>query len=253
LPLSTLDYLAAGGAAAAAGAVNALAGGGSLISFPTLVGLGVPAVSANVTNTVSLVPGYLGGSWTQRAELESYLSDSRLLAAVAAVGALAGSALLVSIPSHAFRVAVPFLILTACALLLFQAQLRALVVSRQLGQRRTAVAPLAVGVFLSSLYGGFFGAGLGIMLLAVLGLFRSDPLVRLNALKQALSAVVNVVAAVFFAFSGPVVWSLVPVMAVASVVGGVAGGRLVKRVDSDILRIAVVVIGAAVAVAFWAY
>jgi len=251
LSLGALDYLAAGGAAGAAGAVNALAGGGTLISFPTLVGLGVPPVSANVTNTVSLVPGYLGASWAQRSELETYLSDSRLLAAVAAVGALAGSALLVTISSHAFRAAVPYLILTACALLFFQPRLRTVLASRRAGEGRRAAVLLGGGVFVSSLYGGFFGAGLGIMLLAVLGLCRPDPLVQLNALKQALSAVINIVAALFFVVSGPVVWSLVPVMAVASVIGGTAGGHLVKKVDSDRLRIAVVVIGVAVAIGFW--
>jgi hypothetical protein len=108
-----------------------------------------------------------------------------------------------------------------------------------------------VTVFVAAVYGGFFGAGLGIMLLAVLGLFSTEPLGRVNALKQALSFVINLVAAVFFAFSGEVRWQLVPVMAAASIVGGVLGGRLVRVIDPTMLRRVVVVAGFAVAIVFW--
>jgi len=259
--LSGLDYLAAAGAAAAAGAVNALAGGGTLISFPTLVGIGVPSVAANITNTVSLVPGYLGGSWAQRDDLRPQAKRARPLLAVAALGGLAGSILLVSIPAHAFRVAVPYLILASCVLLLFQDRLRDRLrppapgqgdrvdpAGAQLGHWN---AGLLVAVFGGAVYGGFFGAGLGIMLLAVLGLFSSEPLAKVNALKQALSFAVNLVAAAFFLFSGRVVWELVPVMAVASVLGGIGGGRLAKTVNAVVLRRLVVVAGVGVAVTFW--
>jgi uncharacterized membrane protein YfcA len=259
--LSGLDYLAAAGAAAAAGAVNALAGGGTLISFPTLVGIGVPSVAANITNTVSLVPGYLSGSWAQRDDLRPQAKRARPLLAVAALGGLAGSILLVSIPAHAFRVAVPFLILASCLLLLFQDRMR---------ERLQPLAPdkgggpgpaaaeqgrwrpgLLATVFAGAVYGGFFGAGLGIILLAVLGLFSSEPLAKVNALKQALSFAINLVAAAFFVFSGRVVWELVPVMAAASILGGTGGGRLVRVVNAVILRRLVVLAGVAVAVTFW--
>jgi uncharacterized membrane protein YfcA len=290
--LSGLDYLAAAGAAAAAGAVNALAGGGTLISFPTLVAIGVPAVPANVTNTVSLVPGYLGGAWAQRDDLRPQMRRGQPLLVAAALGGIAGSVLLVSISSHAFKVAVPYLILASCALLLFQDRIRdrlrppgsdLAAAGDPAGAAATPGSPTATGdpatpaangsgaaghqagqeavhwrialllsVFASAVYGGFFGAGLGIMLLAVLGLFSAEPLVKVNALKQALSFVVNLAAAVLFAFSGQVVWGLVPVMAAASIVGGVAGGRLVQVIDAGILRALVVVIGVAVAIAFWA-
>jgi uncharacterized protein len=259
--------VAAGGAAVAAGAINALAGGGTLISFPTLVGLGVPPVPANVTNTVALVPGYVAGTWAQKDDLKPQLEHSRPLAAVAAAGGLGGSILLVVIPAEAFRTAIPYLILLSCALLFFQERLRKLVMrSHTPGPRSgsgTGAASATMGqathwrvfllalVFLASIYGGFFGAGLGIVFLAILGLFTTESLVKVNALKQALSFVVNVVAAVFFAFSGHVVWILVPVMAVASVAGGGLGGRLAKVVNSDVLRGVVVVIGLGVAVAFW--
>src|SRR3984957_10187098 len=112
-----LDYLAAAGAAGAAGAINALAGGGTLVSFPTLVALGVPAVPANVTNTVSLLPGYLAGTWAQRDDLRPQLDQTRALAGAAAAGGLGGSILLVAIPVTVFRLAVPYLILASCALL----------------------------------------------------------------------------------------------------------------------------------------
>lgn len=231
-----------------AGAVNALAGGGTLISFPVLVGLGVPAVAANVTNTVSLVPGYLAGSWTQRDDLRPQLAHARLLSAVAAAGGLAGSVLLVSVPETAFRASVPYLILVSCILLAFGNRLRPADSTRE-GRRHPLL--LASSIFLGAVYGGFFGAGLGIMVLALLGLFSSEPLTKLNALKQALSFVINVVAAVFFVFSGRTVWVLVPVMAVASMAGGVVGGRLVRTIDPEILRRIVVVVGVGIAISFW--
>ncbi len=122
--LDVLDYLAAAGAGGAAGAINALAGGGTLVSFSTLVALGVPPVTANVTNTVSLVPGYLTGAWAQRDDLRLQIRHAWALAATAFIGGLCGSVLLVTIPAHAFRVVVPYLILLACALLLAQDWLR---------------------------------------------------------------------------------------------------------------------------------
>lgn len=275
MSLSGLDYLAAGGAAVVAGAINALAGGGTLISFPTLVGIGVPAVPANVTNTVALLPGYLGGTWAQREDLRPHMDHARGLAAAGAAGGLAGSVLLVTIPAHDFRVSVPYLILASCLLLLSQERVRRFVGGNALvppgvgaDTSAGAVAPvqpaptrsggrmhrspaLTISVFAAAVYGGFFGAGLGIVLLAILGLFHAGPLSKVNALKQALSFVINVVAAVFFSFSGHVRWELVPVMAVASVIGGFAGGRLAGRISGDQLRKVVVVAGLAAAVALW--
>jgi uncharacterized membrane protein YfcA len=292
MELSALDYLAAGGAAGVAGIINSVAGGGTLVSFPTLVAIGVPPVSANVTNTVALVPGYLGGSWAQRDDLVPQLGHARLLSAVSAAGGLAGSILLVSISAHAFRASVPYLILLSCLLLLGQDRVRRVVGAHgdrlgnggpleaglaapagspgvDAGPGTGAVAPglsastrreggpktrpaLVVSVFAAAVYGGYFGAGLGIMLLAILGVFSTESLTRSNALKQALSLVINTVAAVFFAFSGHVQWSLVPVMAVASIVGGTVGGRWVTRISGDLLRRLVVIAGLGVAAAFWA-
>ena len=254
-----LDYLAVAGASLAAGMVNALAGGGTLISFPTLVGLGVPALSANVTNTVALVPGYLSGTYAQRDDLRPQVGRAKKMAVLAAVGGLGGSVLLVVTPGSAFRVAVPYLILLASALLLTQDHLRRLVDRR--AERRVEAGPpgttarrpwaIAITVCAAGVYGGYFGAGMGIMLLAVLGLFSDDSLVQVNAVKQLLQFSVNVVAAVFFCFSGHVRWELVPVMAVGSLAGGTLGGRLTRRVNVALLRWVVVVTGVAVAIAFW--
>jgi uncharacterized membrane protein YfcA len=247
--LDLLDQVAAGAAAMAAGLVNALAGGGTLVSFPVLVGLGVPAVNANITNTVSLVPGYLSGAWTQRDDLQPQLAEGRVLTAAAAAGGLAGSVLLVLLPGNSFRIAVPYLILLGCALLLLGDRLRKAFSTRsEAGGARPKL--LVAAVFVGSVYGGFFGAGLSIMLLAVLGAFSEEPLTKLNAMKQALSFVCNLVAAAFFALSGHTVWALVPVMAAGSVVGGIAGARLVRFVKPSQLRVVVVTAGVAVAIWF---
>jgi uncharacterized membrane protein YfcA len=250
LALDLLDQLAAGGAAVLAGAVNSMAGGGTLISFPALVGLGVPAVAANVTNTVSLVPGYLAGSWAQRDDLGPQLAGARGLAAAAAAGGLAGSVLLLLLPGDSFRQAVPYLILLSCGLLALGDRLKPR--PKEGASPEGHPAGLVAAIFLGSVYGGFFGAGLGIMVLALLGLFSSESLTKLNALKQAISFVANMVAAVFFAFSGRTVWSIVPIMAVGSLIGGTIGGRLVQVIDGRMLRRLVVVAGVGVAAYFLA-
>jgi uncharacterized membrane protein YfcA len=251
--LDIASYFAIGAAAAAAGAANAMAGGGTLICFPTLVALGVPPINANVTNTVSLLPGYASGTLAQREDLTGQRPWAQRLGVFGALGGLGGSVLLIVTPESAFRAAIPWLILLSCALLLAQDRIRTFVTQRrgteEIGERPGMAACLAV--FAAAVYGGYFGAGLGIMLIALLGLFNSEPLVRINALKQLLSFVVNCVAAVFFAFSGHVEWSLVPVMAVAAIVGGTVGGRLSRVVNPTMLRRIIVVAGFGIALTFW--
>jgi uncharacterized membrane protein YfcA len=250
--LSALDLALVGLAALAGGAVNAVAGGGTLITFPTLTAVGVPAVSANVTNTVALSPGYLGGTYAQRSDLAGQRTRLRLLVPVSVLGGLTGGVLLLATGEELFRDLVPFLILGASVLLLLQDRIRALV-ARRLGEREgddARDAWVAVPAFAASVYGGYFGAGLGIVLLAVLGLVLEDALTRINALKQALSFCVNVTAAVFFLFSGKVAWSAALVMAVGALVGGSLGGRLAGRVRAELLRRIVVAIGFAVGIAY---
>lgn len=244
---SLADHLIAAAAAIGAGGVNAIAGGGTLISFPTLIALGASRVGANVTNTVALCPGYFGGAVAQRSQLPGQRSRLVRLSIAAAFGGLAGSVLLLATGEAAFTKLVPWLILMACALLGGQNYIR-----KWLGiGDRSHGAPNTVAIgstFVVSIYGGYFGAGLGIALLAVLGLVIDDSLPRLNALKQVLALVINVVAACFFAGSGHVIWSLVAVMAPASLLGGVAGGRLVNKIKPAMLRGVVVTYGSVLAV-----
>ena len=249
---SPLDFLLAGLAALAAGAVNALAGGGTLITFPALIALGIPAVAANVTNTVALCPGYVGGTLAQRKDLRGQGRRLWRLLPAGAVGGVAGGLLLLETDEKAFRALVPWLILGASVLLAIQGPVRNWL-TRRLGEHHGArlerVAWLPV--LLAAVYGGYFGAGLSVIVLAALGLTLSDSLTRLNALKQTISFSVNVAAAVFFLFSGQVLWSVALVMAVGALVGGTIGGRLAGSVRPTTLRWTVVAIGVAVSIAYF--
>lgn len=234
------------------GAVNAVAGGGSLISFPALLAVGYPALTANITNTVALSPGYLGGTVGYRAELSGQRARTILLSATSVVGALAGSALLLISSPELFERIVPFLILLACALLAAQRHLGR-VVQRRVGTVDDDAgwarwAPLLAIQFVAAVYGAYFGAGLGIMMLAILGIFIADTLQRLNALKGVLSLVINVVGAVYFAIFADVVWLAAAIMAVASLVGGRVGVALARRLDDGALRWLVVIFGVGVAI-----
>jgi uncharacterized protein len=248
IDLGAGDLVIAGVAGAAAGAVNAIAGGGTLLSFPTLVALGVPRVAANVTNTVALCPGYFGGAMAQRSELAGERSRAVQLSIAAGLGGLTGSALLLSTGEKAFTSLVPWLILAACGLLGGQKYIRRWL---GIGERTTAAHPAIalLSTYAVAIYGGYFGAGLGIALLAVLGLVFNESLKRLNAIKQVLSLAINVVAASFFAGSGKVVWELVAVMAPASLLGGWLGGKFASHIKPDVLRAVVVTYG--VVLALW--
>ncbi len=242
------DLVVAGAAAFVAGGVNAVAGGGTLVSFPALVALGVPSLNANITNTVTLCPGYFGGALAQREALDDHRHRLRRMLPVAGLGGLVGSVLLVTTSEAAFRSLVPFLILGACALLGFQDAIKRRVFARrQPVPHHVTPVGLLVGVFLAAIYGGYFGAGLGIMLLAVLGLLLDGELDRLNAVKQVLALVINVLAATFFVFSGKVEWVFVAVMAPTSLVGGHVGGRIAGRMKATRLRAVVIAFGVAVA------
>ena len=236
------------GAGLAAGAVNAVAGGGSLISFPALLAAGYPSVQANVTNTVALFPGYAGSVAGGRPELVGQSARVRSLAVSSVVGGIAGAVLLLTTPGDVFRRVVPFLILAACALLLVQPRLAKAVQARAEAHNTDHAWALQLCVLLSAVYGAYFGAGLGVLLLGVLGVLLHERLQRVNALKNVLSLTINAVALVAFGLFGPVAWSAALVIAIASLVGGYLGARVARRIPAAVLRAAVVGYGVVVAV-----
>jgi uncharacterized membrane protein YfcA len=238
-------------AAFAAGAVNAAAGGGSLISFPALLLVGAGALSANVTNTVALCPGYLGGVIGYRAELEGQAPRLRRLGAITVVGAVIGAALLSISSTATFRHVVPFLLILACGLLLAQQPLSRAVERRRARrdeERDDLGVPVRLATLGATIYGAYFGAAMGIMVLAVFGVLITDTLQRLNALKAFVALTVNVVAAVLFAIFAPVNWTAVVIMAPTSLAGGRAGAALARRIPAPALRLGVAALGLAVAV-----
>jgi uncharacterized membrane protein YfcA len=251
--MGILEHILITLAAVAGGFVNALAGGGTLITFPMLTAVGLPAVVANITNTVALCPGYIGGTFAQRTDLKGQGKRMWLLLPTGVVGGIAGGVLLLYTSESLFRKLIPYLILTAVVLLAFQDRIRNWVIGRMsaAGHRRLNEAWSMVLIFPAAVYGGYFGAGLGVMMLAVLGLVLEDSLTRLNALKQSLSFSINIAAAIFFLFSGQVVWSAAIVMAVGALAGGLLGGRMAGRIKPVTLRWIVIVIGLLVAVAYF--
>jgi uncharacterized protein len=243
MPLSS--YIFAALAAITAGLVNALAGGGTLITFPVLLAIGLPPVSANVTNTVALLPGYIGGTLAQYGDVKEQKKRIWWLLPAAALGGLTGGILLLSTGEKLFTQLVPFLILAASALLAIQNPVRNWLTRRAEagkflhGNELWAFFP----VFLSAIYGGYFGAGLSVIILAVLGLVVNDSLTRLNAVKQVIAFSANAAAALLFVFSGRVEWVVVLVMAAGALLGGSLGGRIAGKVKPETLRWLVVVIG----------
>ncbi|MDP9396577.1 MAG: sulfite exporter TauE/SafE family protein [Actinomycetota bacterium] len=245
--MTLLAALLIAAAGFAAGAVNAVAGGGSLISFPALLAVGYPSVTANVTNTVALFPGYAGSVAGARQELDGQRLRVRALGVTSVVGGVAGAAVLLTTPGEVFQEIVPFLILLACLLLAVQPWLAALVRRLPGADKEHRSALLHFAALFAAAYGAYFGAGLGVMLLALLGIFLGDQLKRINALKNVLSLVINAVALVAFAAFGPVEWPAVAVVALSSLLGGYLGARLARRIGARVLRTLVVVYGLVVA------
>lgn len=240
----------------AAGAINAVAGGGSLLTFPTLLALGYPPVSANVINTVAAFPGYVGGAWGYRRELKGQARRVAVLGATTMVGAAAGSSLLLLGPESTFVAVVPWLVLASTLLLAIQPALTRLAAARAAGiERPTPVGERLQASSLGQLgvatYGGYFNAGLGIMMLGVLGITLDERLPRLNALKSVLSAVASAVSLVFFGVFASVAWPAAFVMAAAGLLGGWIGAVLGRRIPEVLLRRCVVVFGLVIFVVLW--
>jgi uncharacterized membrane protein YfcA len=247
--VTTLQALGLALAGFLAGGVNAIAGGGSLISFPALLSVGYAPVTANVTNTVAIWPGYLGSAVRLRGELTGQRSRVIALAATCIAGAVAGTALLLLTPGSWFGAVVPWLLLLAAALVALQARLTDWVRALPGGAGEHRSVLLHVATFGAAVYGAYFGAGAGVIVLGVLGLFLPEGLHRLNALRSALVLVVNTIALVLFALFGPVAWAAAGVMALASLAGGWAGASVSQRVNAAALRASVVVIAVAAAAA----
>lgn len=248
LGAGTVAALAA--AALVAGAVNAVAGGGSLISFPALLWAGYDPVVANITNAVALLPGYAGGTFGYRPELRGQRTRIRALTAVSVAGAVLGSVLLLAGPASVFSRIVPWLILFACAVLAAQPAVARWLRARNSGAHGDHRLPAALlaSQLAGAVYGAYFGAGLGVLMLALLGIFVDDGLQRLNALKGLLSLVISLVAVLCFVVTGRVAWEAVAIMAVASLAGGRSGVTLARRLDDRVLRVLVIAFGVAVAV-----
>jgi uncharacterized membrane protein YfcA len=227
----------------AAGAVNAIAGGGSLITFPALIATGLPSVAANVTNSISVFPGYVSSVVGSRADLAGQRDRLVRILPAAALGSAAGCVLLLVTPARAFELIVPFLVLGAAAVLAFQQRLRGLVGHPRAMSPRRAAGMLQAVVFVGAIYGGYFGAALGVMYVAALALILDEPLNRINALKNVLSAAVGLVTLLIFAVFGPVNWVAVLILAPATLIGGYAGARLARRLPSPVLRAIIVVFG----------
>jgi len=242
-----LLFLAVAGLLAAA--VNSIAGGGSLLSFSALLAVGLPPLSANVTSKVGLLPGYLGGTIGYRRELSGQGARAVSLTVTALLGAAVGCLLLLLTPAGLFAKMVPFLVLGACLLLAVQPRVSAwLGKGDSPGEARQRPVGMHVGVFLSAIYGAYFGAALGVLLLGILGIVLREHIQRLNALKGYLSMVISLLAMAVFALFGPVSWEAAGVLAVSSFAGGHLGASLARRLSARMLRTAVLAVGVGVAV-----
>jgi uncharacterized membrane protein YfcA len=232
------------------GFVNSVAGGGTLVTFPMLTAVGIPPLDANITNAVALSPGYAGGVYAQRRDFLGRRRLARILSVTAILGGVTGAVLLLATGAELFTQIVPWLIFSATALLAFQTPLRRVTVGARGDTGEMALPLLIVAIFLATVYGGYFGAGLGIVTIAVMGLMLTDTLNRLNALKLLISLCANGAAAVFFAFTGHVYWMAGILMGMGALAGGWIGGKTVQHLNERLFRAGVVVLGIAVGFAF---
>ena len=247
MSLTALHAIAIAAAGLAAGTINTVVGSGTLITFPVLIALGYPPVTANVSNTIGLVPGAVTGAYGFRAELSGQGRRTRILAVASVTGGVLGAIALLTLPASAFKAIVPAFIGLALVLVVAQPWVdRALAHRRadagrersEYGGRGALAGTLAAGI-----YGGYFGAAQGIMLLAVLGLTLDESLSRVNAVKVVLAGLVNLVSGLLFALVAHVAWDVAAVIAAGSTVGGVLGARIGRRLDPRALRLLVVVVG----------
>ncbi|GAB2862130.1 sulfite exporter TauE/SafE family protein [Myroides odoratimimus subsp. xuanwuensis] len=233
-------------AGVAAGTINTVVGSGTLVTFPTLIAFGIPPVTANVSNTIGLVPGSLSGAWGYRRELAGQRERILRLAGASLIGGILGAVLLLALPDDAFSAIVPVLIVLGCVLVVLQPRISAWVARRHehvggLPQNGAWwVWPL---VLLAGVYGGYFGAAQGVLLMAVMGIGINETLQRLNGVKNILAAVVNGVSGLIFAVVADVDWRIVALIGVGSVIGGQIGASVGRRLPATGLRIFIVTVG----------
>jgi uncharacterized membrane protein YfcA len=239
-----LAVLAAG---VAAGGINSIVGSGSLVTFPTLLALGIPSLTANVSNTVGLVPGSVAGAVGYRREIAAVRGHLLSLVGFTVAGGAAGAALLLTLPSTVFEKVVPVLVLLAVALMGWQPRLAAALARRGRTPQDTGLG-LRVGIFATGVYGGYFGAAQGVILRGLLGLLLPVSLQQANGIKNVLAAAVNAVAGVIFVIFAHVDWLVALLLAIGSTVGGIAGARYGRRLSSTVLRRVVVVAGTIVGI-----
>ena len=239
-----------GAAGLAAGTINTVVGSGTLITFPVLLALGVPPVTANVSNTIGLVPGSVSGAWSYRRELAGQTARLVRLGGASLVGGIAGALLLLTLPAGAFKAIVPVLIILALGLVVTQPWLaRRLAGSPERGARARPVL-LWAAVMLTGVYGGYFGAAQGVLLIAILGSLVEANLQRMNAVKNVLTGLVNGIAGILFVILAHPDWVYVGVIAVASAIGGPVGGVIGRRLPPLVLRGVIVVVGVAALIKF---
>ncbi len=238
--LQALAILAAGGAA---GAINVVVGSGTLITFPVLLAFGYAPVVANVSNTIGLVPGSVAGAVGYRRELHGQAQRVRKLAVATAAGAATGATLLLTLPASAFRSIVPVFIAAALVLIVAQPRLGALL-RRHRGHAHARIGLLTLlAVYVTGVYGGYFGAAQGIMLLAILGLALDDELHRINAVKNILAGLANLLSGLIFAIVAHVAWDAVGLIALGSISGGALSARYGRRLPPTLLRALIVAVG----------
>lgn len=241
-PLHAVAIFAAG---VVAGTINTVVGSGTLVTFPVLLGFGYPPVVANVSNTIGLVPGSAAGALGYRRELAGQGRRAVPLALASLLGGIGGAVLLLILPGSAFKAIVPAFIGVAVVLILAQPRLSRALGARGSGAGERAGAPATLAVFASGVYGGYFGAAQGILLLSILGLALDDGLQRINALKVVLAGLVNFVAGVVFACVAHVAWAPALLIAGGSILGGMLGARHGRRLPPAALRAVIVVVGVA--------
>jgi uncharacterized membrane protein YfcA len=240
--LHAVGILAAG---MAAGAINAVVGSGTLVTFPVLLAFGYPPIVANVSNTIGLIPGSAAGAVGYRRELVGQRERALRLGVLTVVGAIGGGILLLELPASAFKKIVAVFIVLALALIVIQPQIsRGLARKRSPGRHREHAGPVgAAGVLATGVYGGYFGAAQGILLLAILGLSIDDDLQRINALKVVLAGLANLVAGVVFVIAAHVAWGAAGLIAAGSIVGGILGAHGGRRLSVPVLRLVIVAVG----------